>query len=85
MKFWQNNRLDGTFDVSIENVAAQFQLSNWWTAELDLEYAVRSFLIDAAGPISAVWDDERDLARVCAVARAAGWSRGSTLQTAAVA
>jgi|SRR5664279_2944605 len=74
MKFWQNNRLDGTFNASIEHIVAQFRESRWWTADLDLDSAVRGFLIDADGPVSAVWDDETDLTEVCAQARAAGWT-----------
>ena len=31
MKFWQNNRLDGIFEASIEQIVAQFRASTWWT------------------------------------------------------
>ena len=85
MKFWQNNRLDGTFEASIEQIVAQFRASTWWTADLDLDSAVRGFLIDADGPVSAVWDDETDLAEVCAQARAVGWTGGAGDMQAAVA
>ena len=85
MKFWQNNRLDGTFEASIEQIVAQFRASTWWTADLDLDFAVRGFLIDADGPVSAVWDDQTDLAEVCAQARAAGWTGGAGDMQAAVA
>ena len=74
MKFWQNNRLDGTFETSTEQIVAQFRASTWWTADLDLDSAVRGFLIDSDGPVKAVWDDERDLAEVRDRARAAGWA-----------
>ena len=77
MKFWQNNRLDGTFEASIEQIVVQFRASTWWTADLDLDFAVRGFLIDADGPVSAVWDDETDFAGVCAQARAVGWTVGA--------
>ena len=72
MKFWQNNRLDGTFETSTEQIVAQFRASTWWTADLDS--AVRGFFIDSDGPVKAVWDDERDLAEVRDRARAAGWA-----------
>jgi hypothetical protein len=85
MKFWQNNRLDGTFNASIEHIVAQFRASIWWTADLDLDSAVRGFLIDSDGPVKAVWDDERDLAEVCDRARAAGWAGGVSRSHAAVA
>ena len=85
MKFWQNNRLDGTFEASIEQIVAQFRASTWWTADLDLDSAVRGFLIDVDGPVSAVWDDETDLAEVCAQARAVGWTGGAGDMRAAVA
>lgn len=74
MKFWMNNRLDGTFDVAVEQVVAQFQVSPWWVADLDLMSAIRGFLTDPAGPIRAVWDDEADLIKVCAQAESAGWT-----------
>ena len=85
MKFWQNNWLDGTFEASIEQIVAQFRASTWWTADLDLDSAVRGFLIDVDGPVSAVWDDETDLAEVGAQARAAGWTGGASDMQAAVA
>ena len=50
MKFWQNNRLDGTFEVPIEGIVAQFRESAWWTTDLDLDSAVRGFLLDVNGP-----------------------------------
>jgi len=46
---------------------------------------VRGFLIDADGPVSAVWDDETDFAEVCAQARAVGWTGGAGDMQAAVA
>ena len=52
MKFWLNNRLDGTFEVPIEQIVAQFRESAWWTADLDLDSAVRGFLLDTGGPVS---------------------------------
>ena len=57
MRFWQNNRLDGTFEVPIEQIVTLFRASAWWTADMDLDSAVRGFLLDAEGPVSAVWDD----------------------------
>ena len=77
--------LDGTFEASIEQIVAQFRASTWWTADLDLDSAIRGFLIDADGPVSAVWDDETDLAEVCAQARAVGWTGGAGDMQAAVA
>jgi len=77
MKFWQNNRLDGTFEASIEQIVAQFRASTSWTADLDLDSAVRGFLIDADGPVSAVWDDETDLAEVCGPGAGRRLDRGS--------
>ena len=74
MRLWQNYRLDGTFEAPTEQIVAQFRVSDWWTADLDLDSAVRGFLTDIDGPINAVWDDEADLAEICAQARAAGWS-----------
>jgi len=85
MRFWQNNRLDRTFEVPIEQIVAQFRASAWWTADLDLDSAVRGFLLDADGPVSAVWDDRNDVAEVCAQARAAGWTGGAAVTPAAVA
>jgi len=61
------------------------QTPTWWTAELDLDSAVRGFLIDSDGPVKAVWDDERDLAEVCDRARAAGWAGAVSPSHAAVA
>jgi len=71
MTLWQNYRLDGTFEAPTEQIVAQFRVSDWWTADLDLDSAVRGFLTDIDGPIDAVWDDEADLAEICAQARAA--------------
>ena len=85
VKFWLNNRLDGTFEVPIEQIAAQFRESAWWTADLDLESAVRGFLLDTGGPVSAVWDESADLAEVCAHARAMGWTGGAGERHPAVA
>ena len=86
MKFWLNNRLDGTFEVPIEQIVAQFRESAWWTADLDLESAVRGFLLDTGGPVSAVWDESADLvAEVCAHARAMGWTGGAGERHPAVA
>ena len=85
MKFWKNNRLDGTFDVPIEQIVALFRASVWWTADLDLDSAVRCFLLDADGPVSAVWDEQTDVAEVCAQARAVGWTGGAGVSQAAVA
>jgi hypothetical protein len=85
MRFWQNNRLDGTFETSTEQIVAQFRASTWWTANLDLESAVRGFLIDFDGPVKAVWDDERDLTEVCDRVRAAGWDGGASNSHSAVA
>ena len=83
MKFWQNNRLDGNFEAPVEQLVAQFRASTWWTADLDLESAVCGFLTDAAGPVRAVWDDEADLAKLCAAALVAGWTAApSRRQTA---
>jgi hypothetical protein len=84
MKLWQNNRLDAVFEASIEQIVAQFRASDWWTADLDLDCAVRGFLTDSNGPVNAVWDDEADLAEICAQARSAGWF-GPSARTAAVA
>ena len=77
MKFWQNNRLDGTFEASIEQIVAQFRASTWWTADLDLDSAVRGFLIDANGPVSAVWDDEDRFGRGGCSGAGRGLDRGS--------
>ena len=85
MRLWQNNRLDGTFEEPTEQIVAQFRVSVWWTADLDLDSAVRGFLTDIDGPVNAVWDDEADLADICAQARAAGWSGAGGVSTAAVA
>lgn len=85
MKFWRNNRIDGTFEAPIEQVVTQFRASTWWTADLDVESAVRLFLTDTDGPVSAVWDDEADLAEVCARALAAGWTGAAGSGQAAVA
>lgn len=85
MKLWQNNRLDASFEASIEQIVAQFRASGWWTADLDLDSAVRGFLIDIDGPVKAVWDDEADLAEICAQVRSAGWSGAASVRTAAVA
>jgi hypothetical protein len=85
MRLWQNNRLDGTFEEPTEQIVAQFRVSDWWTADLDLDSAVRGFLTDIDGPVNAVWDDEADLADICAQARAAGWSGAAGVRTAAVA
>jgi len=86
VKFWLNNRLDGTFEVPIEQIVAQFRESAWWwTADLDLDSAVRGFLLDTGGPVSAVWDEQADLAEVCAQARAIGWTRGAGERHPAVA
>lgn len=74
MKFWQNNRLDGTFEAPVEQLVAQFRVSIWWAADLDIESAVRGFLTDAAGPVRAVWDDEADLVELCVAALVAGWT-----------
>jgi hypothetical protein len=74
MKFWCNNRLDATFEAPIKQIVAQFRVSTWWVAGPDLESAVRGFLTDAGGPVNAVWDDEADLAEICAEALAAGWT-----------
>jgi len=63
----------------------QFRASTWWTADLDVESAVRLFLTDTDGPVSAVWDDEADLAEVCARALAAGWTGAAGSGQAAVA
>ena len=60
MRFWQNSRLDGTFEASLD--------------DLDLDSAVRAFLTDGNGPVSAVWDDEADLLELCIRVRAAGWA-----------
>ena len=84
MKLWQNNRLDAAFETPIEQIVVQFRASDWWTADLDLDSAVRGFLTDINGPVNAVWDDEADLAEICAQARSAGWFGAST-RTAAVA
>src|SRR5664279_2841082 len=46
MKLWQNDRLDAFFEASIEQIVAQFRVSDWWTADLDLDSAVRGFLTD---------------------------------------
>ncbi len=73
MRFWQNSRLDGTFDAPFDQLVAQFRVSWWWSADLDLDAAVRGFLTDIDGPVSAVWDDEADLVELCARVRAAGW------------
>ena len=85
MKFWLNNRLDGTFEVPVEQIVAQFRESAWWTADLDLDSAVRGFLLDAGGPVSAVWDEQADLAEVRAQARAMGWTGGAGERHTAVA
>lgn len=85
MKFWQNNRLDGAFEVPIERIVTQFRASAWWTADLDLESAVRLFLTDTGGPVNAVWDDEADVAEVCAKCLAAGWTGAAVAGQAAVA
>ncbi len=74
MRFWQNSRLDGTFEASLDDLVAQFRASAWWSANLDLDSAVRAFLTDGNGPISAVWDDEADLLELCIRVRAAGWA-----------
>jgi hypothetical protein len=85
VKFWQNNRIDGAFEAPIDQVVTQFRTSTWWTADLDVESAVRLFLTDADGPVSAVWDDEADLAEVCARALAAGWTGAAGARQPAVA
>ena len=85
MKFWRNNRIDGTFEAPIEQVVTHFRASTWWTVDLDVESAVRLFLTDTDGPVSAVWDDEADLAEVCARALAAGWTGAAGSGQAAVA
>jgi hypothetical protein len=85
VKFWQNNRLDGTFEVPIEGIVAQFRESAWWTTDLDLDSAVRGFLLDVNGPVSAVWDEQTDLAEVCAEALAMGWTAGAGLRHTAIA
>lgn len=84
MKLWQNDRLDAFFEASIEQIVAQFRVSDWWMADLDLDSAVRGFLTDIDGPVNAVWDDEADLAEICAQARSAGWSGAARARTAAV-
>lgn len=61
MRFWRNNRLDGEFQMSIEDVAALFDRSD--LADFDrnpysLDRRLRFFLTDPAGPISAVWDED---------------------------
>ncbi len=84
MKLWQNDRLDASFEASIERIVAQFRVSDWWTADLDLDSAVRGFLTDIDGPVNAVWDDEADLAEICDRARSAGWSGAARARTAAV-
>jgi len=65
MKFCQNSRLDGTFEAPFDQLVAQFRASAWWSADLDLKSAVCGFLTDIEGPVSAVWDDESDLAELC--------------------
>ncbi len=65
MKFWQNSRLDGTFEAPFDQLVAQFRASAWWKADLDLKSAVCGFLTDFEGPVSAVWDDESDLVELC--------------------
>ena len=86
MKFWQNNRLDGTFERRSSRSWPSFGRRLGGPADLDLDSAVRGFLIDADGPVSAVWDDETDLAEVCAhTRRAVGWTGGAGDMQAAVA
>ena len=85
MRFWRNNRLDGTFEVPIEQIVAQFRASAWWTADTDLDSAVRGFLLDADGPVSAVWDDRNDVAEVCCPSAGRGLDRGAVITQTAVA
>lgn len=61
MRFWRNNRIDGEFEMSIEDVAALFdqsELADFDAHPYSLDRRLRLFLTDPAGPISAVWTDE---------------------------
>ncbi len=59
MKFWKNNRLDAEFDMPTEQVADLFAASEWADVPWLIDRALRGFLTDQAGPVSAVWDDEQ--------------------------
>lgn len=60
MMFWRNNRLDAQFTRPVTEVAHQFLASRWATVEWPLDRALRAFLGDIDGPISAVWDNQAD-------------------------
>lgn len=64
MTFWRNNRLDAQFARPIAEVADQFLASRWAAVEWPLDRALRAFLSDIDGPVSAVWDSEADYDRL---------------------
>ncbi len=65
MKLWQHDGVDGTFDAPVARLVAQFRGSTWATRDLDIAAAVRSFLTDTDGPISALWISDAELDDLC--------------------
>ena len=58
MRFWKDNRVEGGFDLPVEQIAAMFAESGWADMPLRVDRLLRVFLTDPAGPTGGrVWDD----------------------------
>jgi hypothetical protein len=64
MKFWKNNRSDREWEMPIEEIADLYMASDWPDVPMLTERKLRSFMTDPVGPISSVWEDEAEFARL---------------------
>jgi hypothetical protein len=60
MKFYRNNRIDEPFDMELEELAELFLASPQASWEWPLDRAIPHFLGDPDGPVSGVWENQKD-------------------------
>ena len=76
MRFWKNNRVEGGFDLPVEQIAAMFAESGWADMPWRVDRLLRVFLTDPAGPTGGCrWDDPGGYQRVIDLILERRWQR----------
>jgi len=58
MKFWKDNRIDGEYDMTVDQIAEGFLASGWAEIEWPSERKLAAYLGDrAGGGLSSTWED----------------------------
>lgn len=71
---WRNNRLDGRWQIQLEDLARQFAASPWADLEWPLPRRIGAFVTDGADGLSSVFGEDDYDAIEAACSEALRWS-----------